>query len=103
MSTTLEFGKYKNSNIIDIFEKDPNYCQWLFKQPIIKQYEEIYNFLESKFKDSRDYYMSFGKYKNKPLTHIINTDPKYIYYLKSNEYVQTKLPELAKIVNALQM
>lgn len=99
----LEFGKYKNKNIEKVFEENVSYCQWLYKQPMIKNYEEIYNFLHKKFHNDNDYYLTFGKYKNKPLSWIKENDAKYIYYLKSNEYVQTKLDDLAKLVNAIQI
>lgn len=99
----LEFGKFKNRPIDKVYEENVSYCQWLYKQPMIKNYEEVYNFLHNKFHNNNDYYMTFGKYKNKSISWIKENDSKYIYYLKSNEYVQTKLNDLANIVNRLEI
>ncbi len=99
----LQFGKYKNMSIADVWNENVNYCQWLYKQPMIKNYQEIFNFLDNKLKDKNDYYMTFGRYKNKPLTWIIQNDPKYIMYLKSNEYVKNNLTNLYDIVNNLNI
>lgn len=99
----LQFGKFKNRPVDEVYNENVSYCQWLYKQPMIKNYEEVYKFLESKFKDNNDYYMTFGKHKNKSISWIKENHPQYIMYLKGNEYVQTKLSDLANIVNRLDI
>lgn len=90
----LKFGKYKSNTIQDIYEKDLSYCQWLLRQPSIENYSEIKKFLEEKFIDPNECYLSFGKYKNKSISEIKKKDPKYIDYLKNNEYVKSKMKKL---------
>jgi len=90
----IQFGKYKGKNIVDIAEQNPSYCNWVLKQPLLNKYQEIKEYLEKKFINPDDYYMSFGKYKNKPLSEIKKNDPKYIDYLKNNDYVKEKMISL---------
>ena len=90
----IQFGKYKGKNIIDEFEKNKTYFIWCFNQPFIKKYEEIYKFLESEIKEPNEIYLTFGKYKNKSLSWIKENDEKYIYYLKTNDYVKDKMVNL---------
>ena len=37
----IQFGKYKSKNIVDIFDLNPNYCQWLLKQPLLTKYPDF--------------------------------------------------------------
>ncbi len=90
----LKFGKYKAQNIIDLAEKDPNYCIWLLKQPSLIKYEDIKDFLEHKFVDKNEVYLTFGKYKGKTLTYVKGRDPEYIEYLKKNDFVKEKMNSL---------
>lgn len=99
----LNFGKYKNKVISQVWEENKSYCQWLYTQPMIKNYPEIYKFLDDNLKNKKDYYMTFGKYKNKPLSWIIENDSKYILYLKGNDYVKENLTKLYEIVNKLNI
>lgn len=99
--TILEFGKYKDKEISEIFNENPNYCVWLLNQPMIKNYPEIYEYLKNNLLDKDAYYMSFGKYKNKSLDWIKINDPKYIEYLKNNEFVISKLDKLYELVKKL--
>lgn len=102
MSTEIiDFGKYKNRMIGDIFVEDKTYCQWLYSSLMSQTNEKLYKFLESKFKDKDDIYLTFGKYKNKSLTWISENDRKYILYLKGNEYVKNNLSSLYEAVNRL--
>lgn len=74
MSYILNFGRYKNSDVRNVFNKDPDYCKYLFYQPSIKLlYPEIYKFLfNSIYPDNeKEIFMEFGRYKNKPLSYII--------------------------------
>ena len=36
----LDFGKYKNKSIEDVYKLDLSYCQWAYRNPLIKQYDE---------------------------------------------------------------
>lgn len=102
MSTEIiDFGKYKNRMIGDIFVEDKAYCRWLYSSLMSQSNEKLYKFLESKFKDKDDIYLTFGKYKNKSLTWISENDRKYILYLKGNEYVKNNLSSLYEAVNRL--
>lgn len=103
MSTILNFGKYKNKDIEEVFKSDISYCQWVFKQPLLQNYPDIYDFLKKKFINPNDYYLNFGKYKGKSIYWIKSRDEGYIRYLRGNEYVQTKLRDLARIVNNMEI
>ena len=90
----IEFGKYKSKNIVDIAELNPNYCNWLLKQPLLNKYPEIRSYLEDKFIDPNEHYMTFGKYRHKALSEIKKNDPKYIDYLKNNDFIKTRMISL---------
>ena len=90
----IQFGKYKSKNIVDISDLNPNYCNWLLKQPLLNKYPDIKEFLEEKFIDPNEHYMTFGKYKNKALSEIKKNDPKYIDYLKTNDFIKTRMVSL---------
>lgn len=99
----LQFGKYKGRHIEEIFDENPNYCKWLYSQPILKANPFIYDFLENKIVDKNAYYLNFGKHKGKTLDWIKENDKNYLYWLKGNNYVQQNCPELLikleKIIN----
>jgi hypothetical protein len=38
--------------------------------------------------------MTFGKYKNKALSEIKKNDPKYIDYLKNNDFIKQRMVAL---------
>jgi len=98
----FQFGKYKHKSIEDVFKDDVQYCKWVFKQPMLKDTSpEIYDYLKEKLINKNDYYMSFGKYRNKPLSWILQNDKKYIYWLKGNQYVQEHCQKLSTIVNGI--
>ncbi len=44
--SNLPFGKYKDQPIIETFVKDPNYFNWLSKEPWIKKYEKVNGFIQ---------------------------------------------------------
>ena len=48
-------------------------------------------------------YLHFGKYKNKSLTYIFDTDKKYIEYLKNNEYILTQCGQMIDHINNLEL
>ncbi len=88
---TLQFGKYKDCDINEIYITDPNYCKWLFTYPTIRLYPNIYKFLKSKFKneESGEIYLDFGKYKGKSLSYICQKkDIKYICNLHNMPLVR---------------
>lgn len=100
----FEFGKFKNKSVEQVFQENPNYCQWVYNQPMLKDSQpEIYEFLKSKLINKNDYYMTFGKYKNKSMSWIIQNDPKYIYWLRGNTYIQENCKKLATIVNGIKL
>tara|TARA_R110000823_G_scaffold99531_2_gene214812 strand:+ start:2853 stop:3191 length:339 start_codon:yes stop_codon:yes gene_type:complete len=90
----IQFGKYKSKNIVDIFDLNPNYCQWLLKQPLLNKYPDIKEYLEEKLINPNEHYMTFGKYKGKALSDIKKNDPKYIDYLKTNDFIKTRMVSL---------
>jgi uncharacterized protein (DUF3820 family) len=93
----IEFGKHSMSTFKDILEKDPSYARWLTKQPLLIG-EEAMNYLKENLPED-EYIMSFGKYKGKPLEYIKRIDFQYIQYLKKNDYVQSKMLKLKKLLD----
>lgn len=93
------FGKYRSKNIYDIIQDDPKYCQWLLSnKQILETYPEMKRILEDVFIDNDDIYLHFGRHKNKTLTWVKTNDPKYLIYLKNNEYVITKCPKIVEFI-----
>lgn len=104
MSSVLNFGKYKNKTIDYVFKYDPQYCQWMFSQPLLTENNsEIYNFLKEKLINKNDYYLKFGRYKNKPLSFVIKHDPNYIIWLRGNKYIKNNCDKLYKIVCSINI
>lgn len=98
----IQFGKYKGQNFLDILENNKAYCKWLHSQALIMKSNPMFlKLLDVEFKDKNEYYLTFGKYKNKSLTYINNTDKKYITYLKFNDYVNENLQELKNALTNL--
>lgn len=103
MSYIITFGKHKNKSIDQIYEENPQYLQWLFSRDTVKENQELYDNLKSKLINKNDYYLNFGKYKNKPLSWILENDSKYIIWLRGNTYVKENIPNLYKIVCGLNI
>lgn len=103
MTNLIQFGKsHKNQSIEDVAESDPSYCIWLRKQPWLSNHIEIKNFLDKKFQNDNEFYMRWGKYKNKNLKYISSTDPKYIEYLKENKFVRDSCPDILEAISVLE-
>ena len=50
----LTFGKYKNKDIYETMDLDPNYCKWLYQLDITKERSpELYEILDKRFKDEK--------------------------------------------------
>lgn len=99
----LKFGKFKSQKITDILDTQKAYCKWLHTQPMIMEANpKIKDLLDLEFKNKNDYYMTFGKYKNKSLDWINTNDKYYISYLKKNDYVSVNLKELKEALNHLE-
>lgn len=99
----LTFGKYRNKNIKEIAEIDPNYAKWVMGKSVLTSVsDEIKKYLEDKFKNSDGTYeMRWGKHKNKSIKWIYDNDRTYFNYLVTNEFVNTKCPALLKGMNDL--
>ena len=83
----IPFGvKHRSKNINQVIAEDPQYALWCLKQPFLDNHPEIKKIIESHFKTD-DLIIWFGKHKNKTLTYIKETDPKYITWLKNYDYV----------------
>ena len=95
----LDFGKFKDKFVNDVFDDNIQYFQWLHKSTFINKDPELQHFLESKFKDK--FFMPFGKYKNQTIQFIKENDDKYYKFLKTKlTDCESKFPELFK---ALQL
>ena len=100
----ITFGKFRGQNIYTIIEDDPNYCLWVLKQKqILETYPEIKKILEDVFLNKDDIYLHFGKYKNKSLSFVKENDPKYLIYLKNNEYVVKNCSNIIEYINDIKL
>ena len=97
----LNFGKYNGTDISELIHSNPLYCKWLYTQPFIKEKTELFNILESKFKDLDSNYLTFGKYKNKTIKEVNIIDPKYLNWLLNNNYVKEKLDDIIEEINEI--
>lgn len=98
----ITFGKHKSANIYDIIDSYPSYCLWLLKQPFLENYTEIKKILEDVFTDKEAIYLHFGRHKNRSLSWIKTNDPKYLHYLRGNEYVITKCPKIIEFIEGIK-
>ena len=98
MDIILKFGKYRGKEIYEIYEIDPQYCQWLNSQEmLVSGYPAIKEFLFSKFNGvDLSYAMSWGKYKSRSIKWIKTHDYGYIEFLLKNKFVNENCPTLKK-------
>ncbi|KAG6947496.1 hypothetical protein JG688_00015524 [Phytophthora aleatoria] len=99
MSSIISFGKYKNSTIQDVFDKDPSYSRWLRNKKMLSEDPEspISKLLASKFANGSDdgtYLLNFGKYKGKSVKQVFNIDEQYLQWLRSSKFATEKAPKL---------
>ena len=80
----IRYGKYKDQKLKDI---DPNYLRYLTKLPDYNDIAVI-EYVESL--GDPPYIFRFGKYKNKRLDQVYKVDPKYLFYLKTQEWFKDK-------------
>ena len=87
----LTFGKYKNKEIYETMDLDPSYCKWLYQLDITKERSpELYEILDKRFKDDKEFDMPWGKYKAQSLRWIKDRDESYLDWVENNEIVQNK-------------
>ena len=87
------FGKYKNKDVHETIDLDPNYCLWLYRSDLTKERNRtLFEILEKRFKDDDNFYMPWGKYRNLSLRQIAQLDERYINWLLNNDVVQNKHP-----------
>jgi uncharacterized protein (DUF3820 family) len=95
----INFGKYKNKSINEIFDIDFTYARWLYYQPMIRSNHEVFDFLQSKFNDKKKMYFEFGKYKGRELKDVLDSnDFNYLLYLKKCQWIKIVYPKLYKSV-----
>lgn len=96
------FGKYKNKDIHETMDLDPN-CKWLYGLDITREKSpELYEILDKRFKDDKDFYMPWGKYKGRSLRWIYENDERYLQWLEDNEIVQNKHKYLYSAIMGLK-
>ena len=99
----LTFGKYKNKDIYETMDLDPNYCKWLYGLDITKEKSpQLFEILDKRFKDDKDFYMPWGKYKGRSLRWIYENDERYLQWLEDNEIVQNKHKYLFSAIMGLK-
>lgn len=98
MTTLLKFGKYRELEIAEVWEKDEQYCKWLYPQEIlIGEYPAIKEFLFSKLNGADlSYVMTWGKYKGKSIQWIKTKNYGYLEWLLKNPFVESNCPKLKK-------
>lgn len=103
MSSVLNFGKYKNKSIEDVYAIDQGYARWLLNQEmLLSDKEDIKAFLSKKF-DSNDksYLLTWGKHKNRTIKWIHEQDKQYFSWLSGNDYVKQNCKKLYAEIEAL--
>ena len=86
-STIIPFGKYRNTTLQDIYNKDQQYLQWLNTQPWFKiKFSSIHNSLET-----------FLEENNEKIQQIKNEQQQIIK--KFNEKYSTLLSEQKTLLN----
>lgn len=103
MSAILDFGKYKNKSIDEIYTIDQQYARWLLNQDLlISDKPEIAEFLNSKFdSDDKSFLLTWGKWKNRTIKWVFDNDKQYFNWMKKNEYIKTKCPKLFESIQEL--
>ncbi|GMF09624.1 unnamed protein product [Phytophthora lilii] len=97
MSDTINFGKYKNTPISELFDIYPSYCRCLFKQEsLLEDDSPIESYLQEKFTDAGDdsYILKWGKFKGKTVKWLSKNNKKYFDWLQKSDYVSEKCPKL---------
>jgi len=95
-SLIVDFGRYKGLSIHEIYDKDAQYCKWLYPQEtLIGEYPAIKAFLYSKLNGADlSYMMTWGKYRGKSIAWIKKNNYGYIEWLLKNSFVNTNCPKL---------
>ena len=115
----FKFGKYKNESIVDVVEKDLNYCNWLISQNEFKKKNPIIFELmidngvsfDKNFAKKRELtikrkseYFTFGKYKDHNITETYNKDKNYCEYIISlSNVVKYHKPTVDKINELIEL
>ena len=90
----ITFGKsHKGESVEDLIKTEQLYCKWLLSQPFLEtNYPLIFNYLLNNL--TKENLLSFGKYKNKTVEEIREKDPKYIEWLKKNQWMKEHLVDI---------
>lgn len=90
----IEFGKaHKGKDVQELIKTETLYCKWLLNQPWLEtKYPKIYTYLTENLEKGD--LIPFGKYKGKNIEYIREKDPKYIEWLKKNEWVKENLKDI---------
>lgn len=97
LSDLIDFGKYAGKTYSEILACDVSYARWLTNQPSVEQ--QLKSALLAQLPVDEGYILSFGKYKNKPLTWVQKNDEKYYQYLQKAEYIKQNMPKLSKLLS----
>ena len=96
----IKFGKFKSRNINEIIKEYPSYCQWMMSRPEYLNKTQI-QLIKHSIRDD-EIYLTFGKYKNRPLSWVFNNDQMYINYLLNNQFIKDKMVGLIEEIYKLQ-
>lgn len=102
-NTILSFGKYKDLEISEVWEKDEQYCKWLYPQEmLIESAPGIKDFLLTKLNGvDLSYTLNWGKYKGKTINQVKTRDAPYLAWLLKSGYVVKKCPKLLQELKEL--
>jgi uncharacterized protein (DUF3820 family) len=89
----IEFGKYKNHTLAELFEKDFLYFKWLSELDDCDIPQEEFKKFEY---DQEDWMLPFGKFKWRRVSDIYANEKKYFDWLTTQEFKST---DLTKAIN----
>lgn len=96
----VKFGKFKNSDLIEMVEKNPAYAAWYANKCLMTDNYDDYVVI-SEMIDVSANWIDFGKYINQKLEDILDKDAKYITWLSTSDWVKLNRPRIYKEANKL--
>src|SRR6218665_3596624 len=98
----IDFGKYRDHDIDDVYKIDPQYLAWLVNQEHMIT-PDMKHCIEEKLEGADlSYRLKWGKHKGKTLAWVKEHNATYLDWLSNNAFVKGKCPRLLRELRAIQ-
>jgi hypothetical protein len=96
----VNWGKHAGTDLQELAEKEPAYASWYALKCHNGEHHADFVFISSMI-DVNAIWINFGKYKNRKLIDVIESDRHYSEWMRNSPWINEKRPIVAEALKQL--